>query len=73
VATNSVSVRQIVGEIDFRFFHAAQLVNRKLKSILVFVDEPFNLEKVVLLEGENEFVDVVPHLGFDLAGAIGED
>ena len=64
---------QVVGEVDIAFFHAPQLVNRELKTILVLVDEPFDLEKVVLLEGEDEFVDVIPHLGFDLAAAIGQD
>src|SRR5208282_4893009 len=67
------SLGQIIGEVDFRFFHAAELVNGELKTVLVLVDQPLNLEKVVLLEGQNEFVDVIPHLGFDLAAAIGEN
>jgi len=61
---------QVVGEVDLSFFHAAQLVNGELKTILILIDEPLDLEKVVLLEGEDEFFDVVPHFGFDLARAI---
>src|SRR5271165_6306522 len=64
---------EVIGEIDFRLFHAAELVNGELKTILVFVDQPLDLEKVVLLESENEFVDVIPHFGFDLAAAVGEN
>ncbi len=43
---------QVVGEVDIAFFHAPQLVNRELKTILVLVDQPFDLEKVVLFEGD---------------------
>src|SRR5208283_3868823 len=65
--------RKVIGEVDLRLFHAPQLVNRELKTILVFVDKPLDLEKVVLLEDVDEFVDVIPHLGLDLTAAIGED
>src|ERR1039458_2582014 len=34
---------QVVGEIDIAFFHAPQLVNGELKTILVLVDEPLDL------------------------------
>ena len=64
---------QVVGEVDIALVHAPQLVNRELKTILVLVDEALDLEKVVLLEDGDEFVDVVPHLGFDLAAAIRQD
>src|SRR5208337_5265721 len=64
--------RQVVGEVDLSFFHAPQLVNGELKAILVLVDESLDLEEVFLLEDVDEFFDVVPHLGFDLAGAIGQ-
>ena len=63
-------LREIVGEVDLGFRHAAQLVNRKLKPVLILIDQAFDLEEVVLLEAENEFIDVVPHLGFNLPGAI---
>ena len=48
-------------------------MNGELKTILVFVDETFDLEEIVLLEDVDEFFDVVPHFGFDLAAAVGQD
>ena len=47
-------------------------MDRELETILVLVDEAFDLKEVVLLEGVEDFFDVVPHLGFDLAAAITE-
>ena len=63
---------KIVGKVDFRIAQPAQLVDRELEAVFVFVNQPFDLEKVVLLEGVDEFLDVVPHLGFDLAAAIAQ-
>ena len=63
---------QVVGEVDFGFVQAAQLVDGDLKTVLVFVEQAFDFDEVVLLEGVDGFLDVVPHLGFELAGAIRE-
>ncbi len=63
---------QIIGEIYFRISQATQLVNRDLKAVLVFVDQPFDFQEVVLLEGVESLLDVVPHLGFDLAAAVAQ-
>ena len=63
---------KVVGEIDFGVAQLAQLVDRELEAVLVFVDQAFDLEEVVLLEGIEDFLDVVPHFGFELAAAIAE-
>ena len=63
---------KIIGEVDFGLAQAAQLVNRDLEAILVFVEQAFDLEEVILLEGVDGVLDVVPHLGFDLAAAVAE-
>ena len=47
-------------------------MNGELKAVLVLVDEAFDLEEIVLLEGVENFLDVVPHFGFELAAAIAE-
>ena len=44
----------------------------KLKAVLVLVDQAFDFEEVVLLEGIEHFFHVVPHLGFELAAAVAE-
>ena len=63
---------KVVGEIDFGFAQLAQLVDGELKAVLIFVDQAFDLEEVVLLEGVEDFLDVVPHFGFELAAAVAE-
>ena len=63
---------KVIGEVDFRFAQLAQLVDGELEAVLVLVDEAFDLEEVVLLEGLEDFLDVVPHFGFELAAAVAE-
>ena len=63
---------KVVGKLDFGFAQLAQLVNGQLETLLVFVDQAFDLEEVILLEGVEDFFDVVPHFGFELAAAIAE-
>src|ERR1700683_1197746 len=63
---------KVVGEVDFGFAQFAQLVDRELKAVLILVDEAFDLEEVILLESFENFVDVVPHFGFELAAAVAE-
>src|ERR1700687_836659 len=65
-------LREIVGEVDLRFTQLAQFVDGELEAVLVFVDEAFDLEEIILLEGFEDFFDVVPHFGFELAAAIAE-
>ena len=64
---------QVVGEIDLCFFHPTELVDRQLEAVLILVNQPFDFEEVVLLEDGDEVVDVVPHLRFDLPGAVGQE
>ncbi len=63
---------KVVGEVDFGFAQLAQFVDGELKTVFVFVDEAFDLEEVVLLEGVENFFDVIPHFGFELAAAVAE-
>ena len=65
-------LRQIVGELDFRLTELANFMDGQLEVVFVAVDQPFNLDVIVLLEGIKRLGDVVPHLGLDLAGAVGE-
>src|SRR5580698_1266919 len=64
---------QVIGEIDLGVAQATQFVNRDLEAVLVFVEQAFDLEEVVLLEGVDRVLDVIPHLGFDLTGSITQD
>jgi hypothetical protein len=48
-------------------------VNRDLKTVLIFIQQAFDLEEVILFEGINRVLDVIPHFGLELAGAITED
>src|SRR5580692_872474 len=64
---------QVIGEVDLGIAQAAQLVNSNLEAVLIFVEQAFDLEEVVLLEGVDRILDVIPHLGFDLASAITQD
>src|SRR5690242_14761329 len=43
--------RKVVGEFNHRIAQSTQLVDRKLKAVLVLVDEALNLDVVVLIEG----------------------
>ena len=63
---------KIVREVDFGFAQLAQLVDGELKTVSVLVDQAFDLEEVVLLEGIEHFFHVVPHLGFELPAAVAE-
>src|SRR5271155_5952744 len=63
---------KIVGEFDFRFAELAQFVDGELETVFVFVDEAFDLEKIVLLENVEDLIHVVPHLGFELPAAVAE-
>ena len=44
----------------------------ELEAVLVLVDQALDLDEVVLLEGVDGVLDVVPHLGFDVAAAIAQ-
>ena len=41
-----------------------------LKSVVVFVEQAFDLDEVFLLKGAEGILDVVPHLGFELTGTV---
>src|SRR6266496_1785864 len=64
--------RKVIGKIDFGVRHSSELVDRQLKTVLILVEQPFDLQKVFLLEGVDGVFHVVPHLGFDLSATVGE-
>jgi hypothetical protein len=45
-------------------------MDRELEAVLILVDQAFNFDEVVLLEGIERIFDVVPHFGFDVATAV---
>ena len=63
---------EVVGEVDFGVAEATQLVDGELEAVLVLVDEAFDFDEVVLVEGVKGVLNVVPHLGFELAAAVPE-
>src|ERR1700722_820029 len=63
---------KVVRKVDFRFPQLAKLVDGELEAVLIFVDETLDLEEIVLLEGLENLLDVVPHFGFELPGAVAE-
>src|SRR5215469_6993481 len=65
-------LRKVIGKLDFRFPQFSKLMNGKLETLFVFVDQALHLQKIVLLKGLENPVDVVPHFGFELAAAIAQ-
>src|SRR5580704_2135707 len=63
---------KIVGEFDFGFAQLTQLMNSELEAVLILVNQAFDLEEIVLLEGIEHFFHVVPHLGVELPAAVAE-
>src|SRR5579862_7894701 len=51
------SFGKIVREVDLAVPQLAQLVDRELKAVLVFVDEALDFEEVILLEGVENLFD----------------
>ena len=47
-------------------------MNRQLKALLVLVDQTLDFEEIILLERVENFLNVIPHLGFQLAAAVAE-
>src|SRR5579871_196690 len=47
-------------------------MNRELEPLLVLVDQTFHFKKIVLLKSVEHFVDVVPHLGFQLTASVAQ-
>ena len=45
-------------------------MNCDLKPVLIFIDEPFDFQEIVLLKSVEDLLNVVPHLGFDLAATV---
>ena len=45
-----------------------------LEAVLIFVEQTFDLDEVILLEGVvDRILDVIPHFGFELTGPITQD
>lgn len=64
--------RKIVGEFDLAIVHAPHLVNCELRAIVEDLDQAFDLDEIVAVEGVQGVADVVPHLGVKLSGAVGQ-
>jgi hypothetical protein len=64
--------RKVVVKFDFGFAKLTELVDGELEALLVLVDEAFDFDEVILLEGFQNFFDVVPHLGLELSAAVAE-
>jgi len=60
------SLGKIIGEFNFGVAQLAHLVNGELETILVFINQALDLEEIVLLESIENFLHVIPHLGFEL-------
>src|SRR5205814_5328137 len=68
----AIGAGKVIGEIDFVLLQAAQTVNSKLMPILMNLQNAFNLDEVVPIEGVHHLSDVVPHLRLDLPRSVGE-
>ena len=62
-----------IPEIDLVVFHPAQFVDGELRPVVVKLHQPFDLDEIVAVERLDDLRDVVPHLGVDLARAVGKD
>ena len=70
--TIAFGCRKVIGEIDFRLRHRQKFVNRELLPVLKYLEQSLYAHKIVALESIQHFGRVLPHLGVELAGAIGE-
>ena len=59
-----------VAEFHLAVFHRADLVDGELGPVVVDLEQAFDLDEIVTIEGIHDFGDVVPHFGVELAGAI---
>ena len=63
---------EIVGVIDFGVSQFAHLVEGELPAAVVLLHHAFDLDEVVLLKRVHRVGHVVPHVGLQLAGAVGQ-
>ena len=47
-------------------------MNGELEPVLVLIDQTLDLDEVVLVEGVDRILDVVPHFAFDVAAAVAQ-
>src|SRR5260370_2508760 len=64
---------KIIGKFDLRILERTYFVERELETAVEFIDEPADFDEVILLEAVDVVGDVVPHLGFHMAVATGQD
>ena len=64
--------RKPFGEIDFVVLHAPKAMDSELKPFLVDLNQTLDFDEVVPVKGVHHLCHVVPHLGFQFAGAIGK-
>ena len=64
---------KIVGVVDLRVFQPAHLVDSELPAPVILVDNALHFDEVVLLEGGECILHVVPHVALQLPAAVGKD
>ncbi len=47
-------------------------MNGDLEAVLVFIQQAFDFEVIILFEAVNSVFDVVPHFGFDLTATVSQ-
>ena len=63
---------KIVPQVDFRIVLPHHLVNGELRPVLENLEQAFDLDEIVAVEGVHDLGDVVPHLRVKIAGAVAE-
>ena len=65
--------RKVIGELDFAFVHAPHLVNGELRPVVKDLNDAFDLDEIVAFEFVQDVGHVVPHLGVEFAGTVGQE
>ena len=63
---------KVIAEIDLAVVHPAQLVDGHLRPVVEDLHHALDPHEVVAIEGIDHFRHVVPHLGVQFAGAVGQ-
>src|SRR6516164_8066409 len=61
---------EIVGVIDLPVGQLADLVDGELPAAIVLLDQAFNFDEVILIEGIEGVRNVVPHVRLEVSAAI---
>jgi hypothetical protein len=63
---------EVIAEIDFAVVHPPHFVDGHLRPVVEYLHQPLDLHEVVAVEVVDHFGHVVPHLGVQLAGPVGQ-